>query len=174
MKKTIILYILTFVIVVLTFIFVIPHKKQIDVTLDGYSSDWDGPSKTHPAQITIKGTATYRFFKLQEFSGTMKLDDPEFPFDEHVEFTFDSTGRTASITSFEPGDVNFFETLEHVGYVFMRDFEEVLVTFSSSDDSRRHSSSFFVAPAHDLDSMAEIAEKLTENTMYEDARWDWP
>ncbi|MBQ3552838.1 MAG: hypothetical protein IJA35_06840 [Clostridia bacterium] len=182
MKKKLPFPILALIVAVLVVILILlitsPYSRKIDVTLDGYSSDWGGPSKTHPAQITIKGTATYRFFSIKGFTGTMKLDDPEFPFDKHVTFTFDSKGRTASITSFEPGGVNFLETLEHAGYVFMRDFDEVLVTFSSSrdessDDSRRHSSSFFVAPAYDPAQMAEIAEKLTENTMYEDARWDW-
>ena len=147
--------------------YVLPHEKEIESTLSGVQRSFsEGEDKV--MEVTIRGTAKYRYFSMNEFEGEFTFSDSSHPWNgKHVLIRFHN----------EEGDVSLFEkenllnSMQHGGYVSTKDFEEILILFYG-DEGLLTMNTFFAAPAKNREESVELAEKLNSETWLSEVDWD--
>ena len=147
--------------------YVLPHEKEIETTLSGlqrsFSEDEDMVMK-----VTIRGTAKYRYFTMNEFEGEFTFSESSHPWNgKHLLIRFHH----------EEGDVSLYEkgnqlnSMQHGGYVSTKDFEEILILYYE-EGSQPRINKFFAAPAQNHEESVALSEKLSKGTWFSEVEWD--
>lgn len=158
---------LLFVVLGAVLAYVLPHEKEIESTLSGVQRSFS-EGEDAVMDVTIRGTAKYRYFSMNEFEGEFTFSESSHPWNgKHLLIRFHN----------EEGDVSLFEkgnqlnSMQHGGYVSTKDFEEILILFYE-EGSQPRIKKFFAAPAQNhVDSVA-LSEKLSEGTWFSEVEWD--
>lgn len=116
---------LLFVVLGAVLAYVLPHEKEIESTLSGVQRSFS-EGEDAVMDVTIRGTAKYRYFSMNEFEGEFTFSESSHPWNgKHLLIRFHN----------EEGDVSLFEkgnqlnSMQHGGYVSTKDFEEILILF---------------------------------------------
>ena len=147
--------------------YVLPYEKEIESTLSGiqrsFSEDEDVVMK-----VTIRGTAKYRYFSMNEFEGEFTFSDSSHLWNgKHLLIRFHH----------EEGDVSLYEkgnqlnSMQHGGYVSTKDFEEILILYYE-EGSQPRINKFFAAPAQNHEESVALSEKLSKGTWFSEVEWD--
>ncbi len=147
--------------------YVLPHEKEIDTTLSGLQRSFsEGEDKV--MEVTIRGTAKYRYFSMNEFEGEFTFSDSSHLWNgKHLLIRFHH----------EEGDVSLYEkgnqlnSMQHGGYVSTKDFEEILILYYE-EGSQPRIDEFFAAPAQNREESVELSEKLSEGIWFSEVEWE--
>ncbi len=147
--------------------YVLPHEKEIESNLSGMQRSFSA-GEDAVMEVTIRGTAKYRYFSMNEFEGEFTFSDSSHPWNgKHVLIRFHN----------EEGDVSLFEkenllnSMQHGGYVSTKDFEEILILYYE-EGSQPRIDEFFAAPAKNREESVALSEKLSEGTWFSEVKWD--
>jgi hypothetical protein len=147
--------------------YVLPHEKEIDTTLSGLQRSFSEDEDVI-MEVTIRGTAKYRYFSMNEFEGEFTFSDSSHLWNgKHLLIRFHH----------EEGDVSLYEkgnqlnSMQHGGYVSTKDFEEILILYYE-EGSQPRIDEFFAAPAKNREESVALSEKLSEGTWFSEVEWD--
>lgn len=147
--------------------YVLPHEKEIDTTLSGLQRSFSEDEDV-VMEVTIRGTAKYRYFSMNEFEGEFTFSDSSHLWNgKHLLIRFHH----------EEGDVSLYEkgnqlnSMQHGGYVSTKDFEEILILYYE-EGSQPRIDEFFAAPAKNREESVALSEKLSEGTWFSEVEWD--
>lgn len=147
--------------------YVLPHEKEIESTLSGVQRSF---SKGEDAvmEVTIRGTAKYRYFSMNEFEGEFTFSDSLHPWNgKHVLIHFYKGVGNVSLYEKE----NQLNSMQHGGYVSTNNFEEILMLFYG-DEGLLTMNTFFAAPAKNREESVALSEKLNSETWLSEVDWD--
>lgn len=147
--------------------YVFPQEKEIETTLSGLQRSFsEGEDKV--MEVTIRGTAKYRYFMMKEFEGEFTFSDSSHLWNgKHLLIRFHH----------EEGDVSLYEkgnqlnSMQHGGYVSTKDFEEILILYYE-EVSQPRINKFFAAPAQNHEESVALSEKLSKGTWFSEVEWD--
>lgn len=147
--------------------YVLPHEKEIESTLSGVQRSFsEGEDKV--MEVTIRGTAKYRYFTMKEFEGEFTFSDSLHPWNaKHVLIHFYKGVGNVSLYEKE----NQLNSMQDGGYVSTKDFEELLILFYE-EGSQPRINKFFAAPALNHEESVALSEKLSEGTWFSEVEWD--
>ncbi len=147
--------------------YVLPHEKEIDTTLSGLQRSFSEDEDV-VMEVTIRGTAKYRYFSMNEFEGEFTFSDSSHLWNgKHLLIRFHH----------EEGDVSLYEkgnqlnSMQHGGYVSTKDFEEILILYYE-EGSQPRIDEFFAAPAKNREESVALSEKLSEGTWFSEVEWE--
>lgn len=147
--------------------YVLPHEKEIETTLSGLQRSFS-EGEDMVMKVTIRGTAKYRYFSMNEFEGEFTFSDSSHLWNgKHLLIRFHH----------EEGDVSLYEkgnqlnSMQHGGYVSTKDFEEILILYYE-EGSQPRINKFFAAPAQNHEESVALSEKLSKGTWFSEVEWD--
>lgn len=147
--------------------YVLPHEKEIETTLSGIQRSFS-EGEDVVMEVTIRGTAKYRYFSMNEFEGEFTFSDSLHPWNgKHVLIHFHH----------EEGDVSLYDkenqlnSMQPGGYLSTQDFEEILILYYE-EGSQPRINKFFAAPAQNHEESAALSEKLSKGTWFSEVEWD--
>ena len=147
--------------------YVLPYEKEIESTLSGVQRSFS-EGEDMVMEVTIHGTAKYRYFSMNEFEGELAFSDSSHPWNgKHVLIRFHN----------EEGDVSLFEkgnqlnSMQHGGDLSTNNFEELLILYYE-EGSQPRINKFFTAPAKNHEESVALSEKLSEGTWFSEVEWD--
>jgi len=147
--------------------YVLPHEKEIETTLSGLQRSFS-EGEDMVMKVTIRGTAKYRYFSMNEFEGEFTFSDSSHLWNgKHLLIRFHH----------EEGDVSLYEkgnqlnSMQHGGYVSTKDFEEILMLYYE-EGSQPRINKFFAAPAQNHEESVALSEKLSKGTWFSEVEWD--
>jgi hypothetical protein len=147
--------------------YVLPHEKEIETTLSGLQRSFS-EGEDEIMDVTIRGTAKYRYFTMKEFEGEFTFSDSLHPWNgKHVLIHFYKGVGNVSLYEKE----NQLNSMQHGGDLSTKDFEEILILYYE-EGSQPRTDEFFAAPAKNREESVALSEKLSEGTWFSEVEWD--
>lgn len=167
-KRVIFVVLLFFFLLLSIIVLVSPHHREIYTIVDGLLLDFNDSETQGSIQLTIEGTAEYRFFKLKKFDGHIRFSNSEVLWSGKPVYISYHDGLGHINTYNEADPIN---TFEFVGYVAMDNFEEMLILLYD-EGSARNLERYIVAPAMNRQQSIALAKKLSSSTFFSEIDWD--
>lgn len=144
---------------------------NIDASLKGVSVSLLSGDEQGSVNVAIKGEASYKFFALEQFNGTLAIDGDDLTLDNRYT-AFIQFGNGLGYLSYLPSEPDSASSV-YFGYVCTNDFNNILILpYHDDSAASRKNDIYIAAPADDLDRAFKLAEALSKNTFLSDVKWD--